>query len=362
MADQPLKKGMPGSPELSNDYGEGQFRSMLGGNKLAGALAAEGALRKTAAKEDLVVAEVAEPSELGFWRLSLMRFLHHRAATVSLLILAFIIVTAVIVPIFQGDLYRTQDYTHPYGLPFQFHSRVIALPAGLSVTIPWSDHLFGTDGLGSDEMARLIRGGRVSLTVGLLATLGYIIIGGLFGALAGYYGGWIDNVLMRMTDVIIAMPFILVVIAVTAAFGGVSLTVLVAVIALLGWFEIGRLMRAQFLVLRESEFVQAARALGASDFRIIFRHIVPNSLAPIIVSATLGVSGIILLEAALGFLGLSIPPPEPSWGNMLSEYNDFVLRGQVYLIAFPATALVITALCINLVGDGIRDALDPRQR
>ncbi len=350
MADQPLKK-------VSSE-----FKSMLGGTKLAGALAAEGALQKQAAAEDLVVAEVAEPSEVGFWRLAMVRFLHHRTATVSLLILAFIIVTALIIPVFQGDLYRVQDYTHPYGAPFLFHSRTIALPAGLNVTIPWTDHLFGTDGLGEDEMARLIRGARVSLTVGLLAMLGYLIIGGVLGALAGYYGGWIDNALMRMTDVIIAMPFILVVIAVTAAFGGVSLNVLVLVIAFLGWFEIGRLMRAQFLVLRESEFVQAARALGASDFRIIFRHIIPNSLAPVIVSATLGVSGIILLEAALGFLGLSIPPPEPSWGNMLNDYQESVLRGQAYLIAFPSLALVTTALCINLVGDGIRDALDPRQR
>jgi len=154
MADQPLKKGEPGSPEFSNDYSEGQFKSMLGGTKLASALAAEGTLRRAAAKEDLVVAEVAEPSELGFWRLSAMRFLHHRAATASLVILIFIIVTAVIIPIFQGDLYRIQDYTHPYGPPLQFHSRVISL-AGLSVTIPWSDHLLGTDGLGSDEMARL---------------------------------------------------------------------------------------------------------------------------------------------------------------------------------------------------------------
>jgi peptide/nickel transport system permease protein len=354
MADQPIKKGVP--PPAAG------FKSLIGGAKVAGALNAEVALRRQAAAEDLVVAEVAEPSEVGFWRLALTRFLHHRAATVSLLVLAFIIVTAVVIPIFQGDLYRIQDYTHPYGEPFQFHSRAIALPAGLSITIPWSDHLLGTDGLGSDEMARLIRGARVSLTVGLLAMLGYIIIGGVLGALAGYYGGWIDNALMRMTDVIIAMPFILVVIAVTAAFGGVSLNVLVLVIALLGWFEIGRLMRAQFLVMRESEFVQAARALGASDYRIIFRHIIPNSLAPIIVSATLGVSGIILLEAALGFLGLSIPPPEPSWGNMLGTYEDDVLRGTVYLIAFPALALVTTALAINLVGDGIRDALDPRQR
>ena len=354
MADQPLKKGTQPA-----NIG---FSSLIGGAKVAGAINAETALRHTTAAEDLVVAELAEPSEVGFWRLAVIRFLHHRTATVSLVILAIIIVSALIVPVFQGELYRLQDYTHPYGAPFLFHARTIALPAGLNITIPWSDHLFGTDGLGEDEMARLIRGGRVSLTVGLLAMLGYIIIGGLFGAIAGYFGGWIDGVLMRTTDVIIAMPFILVVIAVTAAFGGVSLTVLVLVIALLGWFEIGRLMRAQFLVLRESEFVQAARALGASDFRIIFRHIVPNSLAPVIVSATLGVSGIILLEAALGLLGLSIPLPEPSWGHMLNDYQESVLRGQAYLIAFPSLALVITALAINLVGDGIRDALDPRQR
>jgi peptide/nickel transport system permease protein len=355
MADQPLKKGTQPAGTIG-------FSSLIGKAKVGNALNAEVALRHTHAAEDLVVAEVAEPSEIGFWRLAVVRFLHHRTATVSMAILTIIIVSALLVPVLQGDLYRVQDYTHPYGAPFLFHSKAVALPGGLTFSVPWSDHLFGTDGLGEDEMARLIRGGRVSLTVGLLAMLGYIIIGGLFGAIAGYYGGWIDNVLMRTTDVIIAMPFILVVIAVTAAFGGVSLTVLVLVIALLGWFEIGRLMRAQFLVLRESEFVQAARALGASDIRIIFRHIVPNSLAPIIVSATLGVSGIILLEAALGFLGLSIPPPEPSWGNMLNDYQESVLRNQTYLILFPSLALVVTALCINLVGDGIRDALDPRQR
>lgn len=347
MADQPLKR-----PVVS---------PILGAAGVSRALAAEEALRRAAPAEDLVVAEVAEPSEIGFWKLAAIRFLHHRTATVSLGILLFIILTALIVPTFQGDLYRVQDYTHPYGNPFQFYSHAITL-GGVSATLPWTDHLLGTDSLGRDEMSRLIRGARVSLTVGLLAILGYLITGGVLGALAGYYGGWLDNALMRMTDVIIAMPFILVVIAVTAAFGGVSLTVLVLVIAGLGWFEIGRLMRAQFLVLRESEFVQAARALGASDARIIFRHIVPNSLAPIIVSATLGVSGIILLEAALGFLGYSIPPPEPSWGNLLSDYEEPILQGHLYIVAFPAIALVTTALCINLIGDGIRDALDPRQR
>lgn len=338
--------------------GEGTF---LGGARYRKALAAEEELRTEAAAEDLVVVSETEEPEIGFWRLAIHRFLRHRVATASLVVLLLISLTAIIVPLLQGDMYRIQDYRHGYGQPFLFHShQVTAL--GLSFSMPWTNHLLGTDELGRDELARLIRGARVSLTVGLLAMVGFLLIGGTMGALAGYYGGWIDNVLMRFTDLIIAMPFILVVVAVTAAFGGVSLLKLVFVIALIGWFEIGRLMRAQFLVLRESEFAQAAKALGASDWRIITRHILPNSLTPIIVAATLGVSGIVLLESALGFLGYSIPPPEPSWGNMLAGFEDKLLRDQTYLVIFPSLALVVTALCINLVGDGIRDAMDPRQR
>ena len=289
--------------------------------------------------------EFGTAAELGFWRLSVIRFLHHRVATGALIILGVIVLAAIVVPIITGDLYRIQDYRHPYKPPFQSFQ-----------------HIFGTDDLGRDEFARLLRGARVSIMVGVLAVVGYLLIGGTLGALAGYYGGWLDNALMRFTDIIISAPFLLVVIAVTAATGGVRLSTVIIVIAATGWYEIGRLMRAQFLVLREQEFVQAARALGASNTRIILRHILPNALAPIIVSATLGVSGIILLEAALGFLGYSIPPPEPSWGNMLQEFEQYLLDDKTYLVFFPATALVITALCINLVGDGIRDALDPRQR
>jgi peptide/nickel transport system permease protein len=289
--------------------------------------------------------ELAAAPELGFWKLAVIRFLHHRVATGALLILGVIILAAIVVPVIQGNLYSIQDYRHPYKAPFQS-----------------LQHILGTDELGQDELARLLRGARVSIMVGVLAVVGYLIIGGGLGALAGYYGGWLDNALMRFTDIIIAMPFLLVVIAVTAATGGVRLSTVIIVIAATGWFEIGRLMRAQFLVLREQEFVQAAKALGASNTRIIMRHILPNALAPIIVSATLGVSGIILLEAALGFLGYSIPQPEPSWGNMLQGFEEYLLSDHTYLVIFPATALVITALAINLVGDGIRDALDPRQR
>jgi peptide/nickel transport system permease protein len=289
--------------------------------------------------------ELAGAPELGFWRLAVIRFLHHRVAAGALLILGVIVLAAIVVPVITGDLFRIQDYQHPYKPPFQSFQ-----------------HLLGTDELGRDELARLLRGARVSIMVGVLAVVGYLIIGGGLGALAGYYGGWLDNALMRFTDIIISAPFLLVVIAITAATGGVRLSTVIIVIAATGWYEIGRLMRAQFLVLREQEFIQAARALGASSFRIIVRHILPNALAPIIVSATLGVSGIILLEAALGFLGYSIPPPEPSWGNMLQNFEDYLLSDKAYLVVFPASALVITALCINLVGDGIRDALDPRQR
>ncbi len=305
--------------------------------------------------------DLPEEAEIGFWRLALLRFVRHRVAAFAFIVLALIGLTAIVVPLLQGDLYRLQDYRHGYGAPLQFHPRQVA-PLGISFTMPWTDHLLGTDDLGRDELARLIRGARVSLSVGFLAMLGYLIIGGTFGALAGYYGGIVDNLLMRFTDMIIAMPFILVVVAVTAAFGGVSLDKLILVIAFLGWAQIGRLMRSQFLVLRDSEFAQAARALGASDWRIITRHILPNSLTPIIVSATLGVSGIVLLESALGFLGYSVAPPEPSWGNMLGEFEAHILKDTLYLVFFPALALVVTALCINLVGDGIRDALDPRQR
>jgi peptide/nickel transport system permease protein len=292
-----------------------------------------------------VAADELALSELGFWRLAIHRFLQHRIATVSLIVLGVIVLAAIILPVISGNLYTIQDYRHPYKPPFQSFQ-----------------HIFGTDDLGRDELARLLRGARVSIMVGVLAVVGYLLIGGTLGALAGYFGGWLDNALMRFTDVIISMPFLLVVIAVTAATGGPRLSTVIIVIAATGWYEIGRLMRAQFLTLREQEFVLAARALGASNFRIIMRHILPNALAPIIVSATLGVSGIIVLEAALGFLGYSVPPPEPSWGNMLSQFEAYLLDDQTYLVIFPATALVITALSINLVGDGIRDALDPRQR
>jgi peptide/nickel transport system permease protein len=291
------------------------------------------------------VDELAQLAELGFWKLAVLRFLRHRVATVSLIVLAVIVLAAVLVPIVTGDLYRVQDYRHPFKPPFQSFQ-----------------HLLGTVELGRDELGRLLRGARVSMEVGVLAVFGFLLIGGTLGALAGYFGGWLDNALMRFTDVVISMPFLLVVIAVTSATGGPKLTTVIIVIAATGWYEIGRLMRAQFLSLREQEFVLAARALGASNFRIIMRHILPNALAPIIVSATLGVSGIIILEAALGFLGYSVPPPEPSWGNMLSQFEDNILNDNTYLVIFPATALVITALSINLVGDGIRDALDPRQR
>jgi len=289
--------------------------------------------------------ELAGAPELGFWRLAVIRFFHHRVATGALLILGVIVLAAVVVPVITGNLYSIQDYRHPYKAPFQN-----------------LQHILGTDDLGRDELARLLRGARVSLMVGILAVVGYLVIGGGLGALAGYYGGWLDNALMRFTDIIISMPFLLVVIAVTAATGGVRLSTVIIVIAATGWFEIGRLMRAQFLVLREQEFVQAARALGASNTRIILRHILPNALAPIIVSATLGVSGIILLEAALGFLGYSIPPPEPSWGNMLSDFEQYLLSDHTYLVIFPATAAGCCSRGSNLVGDGIRDALDPRQR
>src|SRR3989475_1093249 len=211
--------------------------------------------------------EFGGASELGFWRLSVIRFLHHRVATGALIILGVIVLAAIVVPIITGDLYRIQDYRHPYKPPFQS-----------------LQHFFGTDDLGRDEVARLLRGARVSIMVGVLAVVGYLLIGGTLGALAGYYGGWLDNALMRFTDIIISAPFLLVVIAVTAATGGVRPTTVIIVIPATGWDQKGRVMPGQSPVPRGEEVGPAGRAPGAFTGPINVRHIPPHAPPPTIVS------------------------------------------------------------------------------
>lgn len=223
---------------------------------------------------------------------------------------------------------------------------------------PSAQYWLGTDEFGRDIFARLIHGARVSLKVGLIAVGIAIVVGGFLGAIAGYYGDKLDNVIMRVMDIFLAVPSILLAIAIVSALGPNLLNLMIAV-SISSIPRYARIVRASVLSIRDQEFVEAARAIGAGDARIIFRHIIPNSLAPVIVQGTLGVANAILSTAGLSFIGLGIQPPAPEWGSMLSGGRQY-LRYAWWVTTFPGVAIMITILSLNLLGDGLRDALDPR--
>ncbi len=225
---------------------------------------------------------------------------------------------------------------------------------------PSLSHILGTDDLGRDVLSRMIWGGRISLEVGFIAVGIATIIGVILGAIAGYYGGWVDSIIMRAVDIMLSIPTIFLVLAVIAILEP-SIVNIMVVIGLTSWMEPARLIRAEFISLKEREFVIAAHALGAKDFRIIVKHVLPNGLSPILVSATMGIGGAILIESALSFLGLGVQPPTPSWGSLLSAGKDNIEIAW-WLSLFPGLAILLTVLGYNLLGEGIRDALDPRQR
>jgi peptide/nickel transport system permease protein len=223
----------------------------------------------------------------------------------------------------------------------------------------WS-HPLGTDDLGRDVLTRILYGARISLLVGFVAVGIATAIGIFLGALAGFYGRWVDTLLMRFVDIMLCFPTFFLILAVIA-FLDPSIWNIMIIIGLTGWMGVARLVRAEFLTLRERDFVLAARAVGAGDSRIIFRHILPNALSPVLVSVTLGVAGAILTESALSFLGIGVQPPTPSWGNMLITGKQ-TLGTAWWMSVFPGLAILITVLGYNLLGEGIRDALDPRLR
>jgi peptide/nickel transport system permease protein len=223
---------------------------------------------------------------------------------------------------------------------------------------PSINHLFGTDQLGRDVLSRMIWGARISLKVGFVATGLAIIIGALLGAVSGYYGGWIDSIIMRFVDIMLCFPTFFLILAVIA-FLEPSIWNIMIIIGLTGWMGVTRLVRADFISLKERDFVQAARAIGASDMRIIFLHILPNSMASILVAATLGIAGAILTESALSFLGIGVQPPTPSWGNILTAGKDNIDIAW-WLSLYPGLVILITVVGYNLLGEGIRDLLDPR--
>jgi ABC-type dipeptide/oligopeptide/nickel transport system permease subunit len=285
-----------------------------------------------------------EPKARSQWAYARMRFLRHRLAVASLIVLILIAV----VGIFASRI-------APYG-----YDEYEILDASRGPTLDgW--HLFGTDQIGRDYLSRVIFGIRTSLWVAVFVALLSTAIGTTIGAVAGYYGGRIDNVLMRFTDLVLTLPGLAILLTASVFLGSGEPLKVGLILAFLFWTTIARIVRGVFLSVREEEFVDAARAAGAGDLRIIARHMLPNCAGPIIVNATLAVAAAILVEAALSFLGLGIQPPHPALGRLISEGQDEGFD-QWWLVTFPGLVIVVVALCVNFVGDGLRDALDPRQR
>ncbi|HEY5427068.1 MAG TPA: ABC transporter permease [Candidatus Tumulicola sp.] len=293
-------------------------------------------------------------TRVTFWT----RLRRHKLAVAGLVALILMVSAAV----FAGQLAPLDpnaiDNVHWQGTP---------LPPCFQDASQCFGHLLGTDEVGRDLLSRLLFGARISLMVGLFAVLMEVLIGTTLGAIAGYYGGWIDWLLMRITDVFLSiplLPLLLVLTAIVAASSSkaaLNFGVIVLIIGALSWMSVARLVRASFLSLREREFAEAARAVGNNDGRIIFRHLLPNAVAPIVVQATLDVAGVIVLESTLSFLGLGIQPPTASWGNMLSNAQSN-LQTAWWAAVFPGLCILITVLAINYIGDGLRDALDPNMR
>jgi peptide/nickel transport system permease protein len=229
-----------------------------------------------------------------------------------------------------------------------------------SLKPPSFAHWLGTDNFGRDFLTRIIYGIRISLAAGLVAVSISLVVGGVLGALAGYYVGWVDNIILRFMDTLLAMPSILLAISIVAALGGGVINMLIA-IGLSSMPQYCRTLRAEILKIREQEFVEAARAAGASDFSIIMRHILPNCLAPLIIRVTMGMAGAILSCASLSFIGLGVSPPTPEWGSMLSRGREYI-RTHPNLSTFPGFAIMLTIFALNLMGDALRDALDPKMK
>jgi ABC-type dipeptide/oligopeptide/nickel transport system permease subunit len=299
---------------------------------------------ETATSSDLVVEETLETIEarqVSPGRLAVRRFLRHRLAVASLIVLLLMALMAILAPLIAPHNPMAQDLLDTLGGPSKAHP-------------------LGTDDLGRDILSRLIFGARVTLGIGFGAALVVLIIGLLVGATAGYAGRWVDNLLMRFVDLVLAFPSLFLLL-ILAAYTGVNVVTIVLFIGFFGWMYLARLVRSQFLVIREMEYIQAARASGVSGWRTAWRHMLPNAVAAIIVNVTFAIAGAMYVEAALDFLGFGLPPEVPTWGNMLAESESYIAVVPTLSIA-PGVLLTIAILAVNFVGDGLRDALDPRTK
>ena len=301
-------------------------------------------------------ADVLEAPPLTLWQMTWRRFRRHKMALVGAVVIVLLFVYA-----FGGALvYSEADANFT--------------DTSLRLTGPTAEHPFGTDTVGRDILIRTIYGGQISLLIGLTAVILETAIGVLVGAIAGYYGGKIDAFLMRFTEAALNIPQLFLLIVMAKFFGGSipdvtvlgrtfsgSVIVIILIIGLTSWMYLARIVRAEFLSVKENEFILAAKAIGTPNWEIIFKHILPNSIAPIVVSATLGVANAILSEAYISFLGLGVQPPTATWGNMLDGSYNYI-ESASWLWIFPGLLIVLTVLSINFVGDGLRDALDPHSR
>lgn len=278
---------------------------------------------------------------VGYWQDVIARIKRNKPTMICFVIIVFIALAAIIGPMLVSYTYDAQDLLNTYEKPT-------------------SAHFFGTDQLGRDLFVRVLYGARISLSIGIVASFINIFIGIIYGGISGYFGGKVDNIMMRIVDILYGVPLLLFVILLMVVLKPGLLNIFIA-LGVVYWLDMARIVRGQILSLKEQEFVLAARVIGASNMRILFRHLIPNTMGPVIVTLTLSIPGAIFSEAFLSYIGLGVSAPMASWGVLASDGVQAV-RSYPYLLFFPAAAISITILAFNIFGDGLRDALDPRLR
>jgi peptide/nickel transport system permease protein len=292
---------------------------------------------------------VAKVEGRSQWQLTWRRLRRDKVAMTAMVVVVIIVVLAIAAPAFAALTHHPVDIAYP-----DTGEDASGNPVGPGVNGFW----LGTDGSGRDLLIRILYGARISLFIGVVTTLIAAAFGVVIGLMSGYFGGLIDTILARFTDAVLAFPYIILAIALAAVFGP-SLTIIFAMVTFFSWAGIARIVRGQTLSIKEKEYIEAARSLGAGPFRIMFFDILPNLMGPVLVVATLYIPAAVVFEATLSFLGLGVQQPTPSWGNILSDAQNFYATSWWYVV-FPALFLLITTLAFNLLGDGIRDAMDPR--